>query len=69
MECAERERLAHLYAVATSDYRKALDTLTRRAGVVNKIEYDGLLENSEKARVAADESRAEMDRHTTEHGC
>jgi hypothetical protein len=67
--CKEKDRLMRLYIVAASDYSRAVQLLQRRAGVMEKADYDELRGFAEEARKTADEARAALDRHTAEHGC
>jgi hypothetical protein len=58
-----------LYAVASSDYSRALDVLQRHTGVMKKSKYKEVSEFAETARKAVEEARAALDRHMAEHGC
>jgi hypothetical protein len=69
ISCNEKARLMRQYNVAASDYSRAVQLLQRRAGVMKKADYDELRGFAEKARKTAEEARAALDRHTTEHGC
>lgn len=69
MECIERHRLTRLYAVATSDYGRALDVLQTHTGVMDTSTYGQVNESTEKARLSAEKARADLDLHTAEHGC
>lgn len=69
MECPERQRLTRLYAVASSDYSRALDVLQKHTGVMDKSTYGQVNESTEKARLAAEKAHADLDLHTAEHGC
>lgn len=68
-DCQERERLAHLYAMATSSYGRALDVLQRQTGVLGKTKYEELSDFAETARTEVEEARAALDLHTADHGC
>lgn len=68
-ECDEKVRLTRTQVVASADYRRALQVLNLRVGVMPKADYDKLRGFAEAARRTAEEARAALDLHTAEHGC
>lgn len=67
--CREKERLAHLYAMATASYSHAMETLQKKTGVLSKTKYEELSDFAETARTEVEKARAALDLHTVEHGC
>ena len=68
-ECAEKIRLIRHYRVATADYNRAVQVLSKRSGTMRKAQYVKIREYVETARLRSEAVRAEMDQHVAEHGC
>ena len=68
-ECAEKIRLISHYQVATADYSRAVQVLSKKSGTMRKAKYVKIREYAETARLLSETARAELDQHTAEHGC
>ena len=56
--CEEKERLHHLYRIATLDYSRALMVLDAKRGVLSREEYSKVRELIEHARATSEAARA-----------
>jgi hypothetical protein len=67
--CEEKSRLLRAYSFASSDYKRALEVLNRRTGVLLEGDYKTIRAFAEETRQLAEQARAALDKHIAEHGC
>jgi ABC-type transporter Mla subunit MlaD len=67
--CHEKARLTRTYAVATSDYGRAVQVLNSYLGVLQQEQYKQIRAAAELARTTAEKARQALHQHTDEHGC
>jgi hypothetical protein len=69
MACAEKTRLVEEYSAATSAFSEAVKELRRKIGTSPKEEYKRLAQNSNEARVNAEQARLALEQHISAHHC
>ena len=69
MSCVERDRIVERYKIAESDYIRVIMVLQSESSVMPKPEYRRLKEYTDKARLIAEDARAELDSHLARHAC
>lgn len=67
--CIEKLSLARVYNSAVAHYAVAVGDLIHTRGKTSKKEYQSLMARSEAARIAAESTRLDLERHTQKHGC
>jgi glutathione S-transferase len=67
--CEEKARLLRGCAVAESNHQSVIQQVTWLIGRPEKPSYEDLTELAETARMAVEEARQALERHTAEHGC
>ena len=68
--CSEETRLRHEYRAAVSDFRRIVEFLNARIGVISKAEYERLRRSAEQARLRSERARNELEQHLDRHsGC
>ena len=65
MYCAERERLVARYETATREYSITVQSLSGK----RTREFAVAFQDTERLRVACNEARDALDRHSIQHGC
>jgi hypothetical protein len=69
MVCAEKARLVEEYSAATSAFSEVLKELRRKIGTSPRDEYKRLAQNSNEARVNAEQARLALKQHISAHHC
>jgi hypothetical protein len=69
MICEEKIRLMAEYEEAASVFSKAVKELRLRMGTSPREEYKRLAQNSNEARVTAEQARLSLEQHISAHRC
>jgi hypothetical protein len=67
--CETKTQLVGNYQNASQIYSKAVADLTRAIGKVDTVQHSELTLAAERARLTAQEARADLDAHMIEHAC
>ena len=65
MYCSDREHLVARFETATREYSQAVQSLAGKRTREFQLAY----EETERLRVACEDARIAMERHSIEHGC
>jgi uncharacterized protein YjcR len=69
MICEEKIRLMAEYEEATSVFSQAVKELRQKIGTSPSEEYKRLAQNSNEARVKAEQARFALEQHISAHHC
>ena len=67
--CVEKTRLLRDYQIASGEYSKAIDTLSKSIGKASHNESAVLSNAVETAREASKQTAEKFSKHVKEHGC
>jgi hypothetical protein len=69
MPCEEKVQLVNSFAAAADQYSAAIAELRARMAISPKQEYERLRIAVEVTRLASEEARIALERHTASHHC
>jgi len=67
--CGHKKFLFSKCCFALGDYKRAIEVIELRRGVLHKSDYDAIWQAAERYIAAYHEARSELELHTAEHGC
>jgi hypothetical protein len=67
--CWHKKFLFSKCCFALGDYKRAIEVIELRRGVLHKSEYDAIWQAAQRYITAYYEARSELSRHIAEHAC